>query len=801
MRYALRIMRKSPGFTSVAVLTLALGIGANTAIFTVVNALVLQPLPVKDPNGIVAIAASSASRGVTGSGVSLASYETMRDGSRLLSGLAAFCGDSVTLTGAENPEQLAAARVSPNFFEVLGTQPRLGRGFTATEGTAGGQPVALISHGLWQRRFAGDSQIVGRAITLDQDRYTVIGVLPPEYPFPYPGVDVWVTRVMKIGVFSPEQIQNGVGYLRLLGRLAPGAKIEQAAEELQALHVHYKREHPRAPDGTPDSRMGALPFQDSITAGIRPTLMILTGAVGLVLLIACANIAGLMMARATARGKELAVRAALGASRAQLAWQLLSESLLLSLAGAALGVLLAKWGVAWLVRADAGNNLPGYQPIGLDVAVLAFTAAVSVATGAAFGLAPAMQASRPDLNGILRDSGWGSTGGVRRHRLRNALVMGQIGLSVVLLIGAGLLIESFRQVQNVKLGFDPRHRLVAHVSLPPAKYPDGIRRTEFVREVSRRLENTPGVNSVTLSLSVPLLNLLRAPILAEGQNLVPVGQRPLAEWNSVGPCFFRTHGVPLSSGRDFTWADDAQAPKVLIVNQALARRFWPGQNPLGKHVTFTRQQTPFEVVGVVGDTRSGNLEGEPPMAMYSSYAQWTWPRLSIAIRTAGNPTLMTRLLSRQVADVDRDLPVTDIRTMEAVVADTLVQRQETMYLIAGFAALALVLAVIGLYGVMAFSVAQRTAEIGIRQAIGAQRADILRMVMLQGLRLSLAGIVLGAAAAAVLTRLIARMLFQVSATDPTTFVAIAAIFVVVSLAASYLPAWRATRVDPLVALR
>src|SRR5258708_6501700 len=575
MRYALRTMRKSPGFTAVAIITLALGIGANTTIFTVVNALVLQPLPVKDPSRILAIAASSASRGVTGSGVSLASYETIRDGSRLLSGVAAFCGDSVTLTGAENPEQLVTARVSPNFFEVLGTQPRLGRGFTAAEGTAGGQPVALISHGLWQRRFAGDSQIVGRAITLDQDRYTVVGVLPPEYPFPYPGIDVWVTRVMKIGVFSPEQIQNGVGYLRMLGRLAPGIKLERAAEELQALHVHYKREHPRAPDGTPDSRMGALPFQDSITAGIRPTLMILTGAVGLVLLIACANIAGLMMARATARGKEIAVRAALGASRAQLVWQLLSESLLLSLAGAVLGVLLAEWGVAWLVRADVGNNLPGYQPIGLDVVVLAFTAAVSVATGAAFGLVPAMQASRPDLNGILRDSGWGSTGGVRRHRLRSALVMGQIGLSVVLHIGAGLLIESFRQVQNVKLGFDPRHTLVAHVSLPPAKYPDGVRRTEFVHEVARRFDNAPGVISTSFSQTFPLGGVVLSPILAEGQGFVPLTQRPLAQWNMISPGYFHTHGVALLSGRDFTWADRAQAPKAIIVNQALAQRFWP----------------------------------------------------------------------------------------------------------------------------------------------------------------------------------------------------------------------------------
>jgi predicted permease len=606
---------------------------------------------------------------------------------------------------------------------------------------------------------------------------------------------------MKISVFQPEQIQNGVGYLRLLGRLAPRVSLEQSAAELQALHLQYKHDHPRAPDGTPDSRMGALLLQDSITAGIRPTLVILTAAVGVVLLIACANIAGLMMARATARAREMAIRAAIGASRMRLAWQFVSESLLLSLAGAMLGVLLARWGVTWLVRTDAGNNLPGYQPIGLDPTVLAFTAAVSIATAAAFGLLPALQASRPDLNAILRDGGWGSTVGGRRHRLRSVLVMSQIGLSVVLLIVAGLLIESFRQVWSVRLGFDPRHTLVAHVSLPPARYPGDIRRTQFLEETSRRLAALPGVDSVGISLTVPMLNLLLAPILAEGQAFVPVGQRPLVQWNSTAPGFFRTHGVPVLSGRDFTWADDAHAPKVVVINEALARRFWPGENPLGKHITFTRQQVPFEVVGVVGDTRSGNLEGPPPMAMYSSYAQWTWPRLSIAIRARGDAAAMARVLSVQVAAVDRDLPVTNIQTMEQVVADTLAQRKEIMFLIAGFAALALVLALVGLYGVMAFSVAQRTMEIGIRQAIGARRADILRMVLWQGMRLCVAGILLGVTAAVALTRLIARMLFQVSATDTTTFAVIAAVFLAVGMAATYLPAWRATRVDPLTALR
>ena len=801
MRYALRMMRKTPGFTAVAVVTLALGIGANTAIFSVVNALILRPLPVTDPTRILTVTASSAARGVADYSLSLASYETLRDQNRLLSGVAAFCGDSLALTGSEVTEQLQAARVSPNFFELLGTGPMLGRGFTPAEGTAGGPPVALISHRFWQRHFAGDRSIVGRTVALDQEWYTVIGVLPPEYPFPFPGVDVWVTRLIKYGGLQPEQLAQGAGFLRPLARLGPGVTMASAGDEVQAIHERYKQEHPRAPDGTADSRLSLAPLQESITAGILPTLMILTCAVGFVLLIACANVAALLLARATARGKEIVLRAALGASRWQLVSQLRWESLLLSAAGAALGVALASWGVEWLVKADAGNNLPGFQPIGVDLTVLAFTAAISVVTGAAFGLIPALQVSRPDLNGILRDAGWGNTGGGQRRRLRSVLVTAQIGLSIVLLIGAGLLIESFRQVRNLKLGFDPTHTLTARLTLPPTRYPDGPRRKDFVHEVTRRLESVRGVTAVAISQSVPMTSSVLSPVLAEGQPFVPVGQRPLAQWNGAAPGYFHTVGIPLVTGRDFTWADDEKAPRVVIVNQALAHRFWPGENPLGKHVTFTRFQAPFEVVGVVGDTRSGSLEAAPRMAIYSSYGQWTWQRLSLTLRTPGNPMALARALAAQVAAVDRDLAVTDVRPMEDVVADAMLQRRETMYLIAGFAVLALVLAVIGLYGVMTYSVAQRTAEIGIRQAIGARRADILRMVIGQGLRLSLAGVVLGALAAALLTRLMERMLFQVSATDPATFVAIAGIFLVVGLAASFVPAWRATRIGPLDALR
>ena len=800
MRYAFRLLRKSPAFTAVAVLTLALGIGANTAIFSVVDALILQPLPLADPAHMVTVTASSAVRGVRDYSLSLASYETLRDQNRLLSGVAAYTGDSLALTGGEIAEQLNAARVSPNYFDVIGTRPVLGRSFSPAEGAAGGYPVALISHSLWQRRYAADPTIVGRSIPLDQEAYTVIGVLPPEYPFPFPAVDVWITRVMKYGGIQPEQMAQGAGFLHFVARLSPGVTTASAGDEVQAIHVRYRQEHPRAPDANADSRLTLRPLQETITIGIRPTLMILTGAVGVVLLIACANVAALLLARATTRAEEIVLRAALGASRWQLVSQLLWESLLLSAAGAVLGVMLAAWGVSWLVKADAGNNLPGFQPIGVNLVVLAFTATVSMVTGAAFGLIPALQVSRPDLNAILRDAGRGSGGGQRR-RLRSVLVTAQIGLSIVLLTGAGLLIESFRQVQNLKLGFDPTHTLTAQLTLPPARYPDGPRRKDFARELQQQMANQTGVVAAAVSRSVPMTTFVLSPVLAEGQPVVPLGQRPLAQWNGATPGYFRTMSIPLVSGRDFTWADDEQAPRVVIVNQALAHNFWPNENPLGKHITFTRFQAPFEVVGVVGDTRSGSLEAAPRMAIYSSYGQWTWQRLALTLRTGGNPAAMARTLATQVAAVDRDLALTDVATMEDVVSGAMLQRKETMYLIAGFAALALVLAVIGLYGVMAYSVAQRTAEIGIRQAIGAQPADILRMMIGQGLRLSLAGILLGALTAAALTRVMQPMLFQVSATDPGTFLAIAGIFLAVGLAASFVPAWRATRIDPLDALR
>ncbi|HEY0419397.1 MAG TPA: ABC transporter permease [Acetobacteraceae bacterium] len=800
LRYAVRLMRQSPGFTLVAVATLALGIGANTAIFSVVNALLLRPLPLEDPSRLVFLSGTNPRQPGNGIPFSVPAYESVRDGNTVFTGLSAFTSEGMTLTGAGDPVQLSIARVSPNFFEVLRTQPIAGRAFQAAEGEAGGAPVALISQGLWERRFASDPALVGKSITLAQAPYTVIGIAPRGFAFPRENMDAWITRVMGYTGLSQDQIRNGAGFLTGIARLKPGVTVTAADAEVAALNRHYREEHPRSPDADPNGRMFAAPLQETLVSDIRPALLLLAGAVGLVLLIACANVASLMLARATGRAKEIAVRAALGASRWDIVRQLLAESLALAAAGAVCGIGLAQWGVSLLAGANV-PALPGYRPLQVDLPVLAFCLGVSLLTGVAFGLMPALQASRPDLNTVLRDSGWGTIGGAGRHRTRSLLVTGQIALSVVLLIAAGLLIESFRSLEGVNPGFDPHNGLTMRISMPPARYPDDARRTRFVHDTLDRIEALPGVRSATASLGIPMSVWVMAPFLAEGQAPAPLAQRPLAEWRAITPGFFQTLGIPLLRGRAFTWRDDETAPPRVIVSQALARRFFGDADPLGRHITYARREVAAEIIGVAGDVKSRGLESEAGLVLYTSYPQFAWANLALTIRTTADPARMVNAVRAQVFAGDRDLPVTNVETLAEYVEGALTQRRQMIYLIAGFAAVALLLAVVGLYGVMAYSVAQRSTEIGIRQAIGAQPSDIRRMVLWQGLRLSVTGIGIGTVAATAATRLLSGMLFHVSATDPLTFAGISLLFLVVALAASWIPAHRATRVDPLEALR
>jgi predicted permease len=801
LRQTIRILRKAPGFTAIAVLTLALGIGANTAIFSVVNALLLRSLPLEDPSRLVFLTADYPQRGIKGGAFSVAAYETLRDGNRSFAGVAAFCQEGFTLLGNGEPERLPGARVSANFLDVLGAKPVLGRGFLAEEGVTGARPVALISYTLWQRRFGADAHILGKPVTLNQEDYSIIGVMPPNFAFPFDGTDIWTTRVMNYSGMTPAQIHAGAGFLQGAIRLRSGITLAQAEAELAVLSQHYREQHPGAPDADPHTRMAIEPLQQSLVQGLRSTLLVLTGAVGLVLLIACANVASLTMARATGRSREIALRTALGASRGTIVRQLLLESSLLAITGAVLGTAMAQWGVTWLVKADAGNTLPGFQPIRVDLPVLGFTLAISLLTGILFGLAPALQVSRPDLNGILRDSGWGTTGGGSRHRTRGLLVAGQMALSIVLLIGGGLLIESFRNLQSVNPGFNPHNALTMNITPPPSKYPAGSKRAQFMRQVVQRLVTIPGVRSATASFSNPMALQVFSPILAEGQPTLPMAQRPLAIWNGITPGYFETYGMPLLSGRDFSWEDDEKAPHVAIVSQSLARHFWPNEEALGKHLVVGGFAEPFEIVGVAGDTKNRGLQSDPGTVVFTPYAQFTFGNMALTLRTVSDPAGFGRAATAQIRAVDKDLAVTGLQTVEALLATQLAQPRQTMFLVGGFAALAMLMALIGLYGVMAYSVAQRTVEIGIRQAIGAQRGDILRMVFGQAARLSLAGICAGVLAAIALTRLLAGMLFHVSATDPITFGAIATLFLVVAMLAAYIPAWRATRVDPMEALR
>jgi predicted permease len=794
------MLLKSPGFTAVAVATLTLGIGANTAIFSVVDGLLLRALPLEDPDRLVFAAMASPDRGLGNGPLSNASYEILRDRNQSFAGVAAYAGERLPLTGSGEPEQLQGARVSPNFFSVLGSQPERGRTFDAVEGKPGAPPVAIISHRLWERRFASDPNSVGKSITVAGEPHTIIGVMPPGYGFPFPGIDIWVTRLLSYTGLPASSVQNGGGYLLLVARLRPGAAISTAAAGATVVFHQYVKEYASNPDADPRARINVLPFQESFVSDIRLTLWILTGAVALVLLIASSNVAGLLMARATSRAKEIALRAALGASRGAIVRQLMVESLMLSAAGAMGGIVLAQWLIPILTAAP-GIEGAAVRPIRIDTAVLIFTVGIALATGAIFGLLPAWQASCPELNSVLRESGWGSTQGRRRHRIRSLLVAGQVALSTVLLIGAALLLQSFLRLRKVNPGFDPNHTLTLRLTLPDSRYHGDAARTRFVRDLMNRLASIPGVTAASASTGLPMSAGLFVPILCEGQQAIPYGQRPIAEWNPITPDYFKATGIPILQGRAFDWSDDPAAPPRAIVSQSLARKFWPNENPLGKHVTYARRQIVAEVVGVAGDVKEHALDSGMGAVLYTSYPQFTWPNVAIAIRMAGDPIHLANAAQAQVFAMDRDMPVTELQTMQEYVARSLGQRRELLYAVAGFAALALILALVGIYGVVAYAVTQRTPEFAIRQAIGATRRDILIMVLRQSLRLSAAGIAAGAAMAAFATRIIATMLYAVNATDLWTFAGTALLFLAVALAAGYIPARRATRLDPVISLR
>jgi putative ABC transport system permease protein len=798
LRFAARMLGKTPGFTVAAVVTLALGIGANTAIFTVTSALLLRPFPYRSPEQLVSVAVKDDGKDRP---ATLLRYELLRDANRSFGSVAVWATDDLNLTGGGEPLQVPVGRVSPSFFPMLGVQPELGRTFTEEEGRPEGKPVVVLSDAIWRSRFHSDPSIIGQTVTLDETPNTIVGVLPGNIQYPFVGpADVWTPRYFEYSLMTPQRLRSGVGYLGIVARLRPGTTLTSANAELALLNQRYREQNPKAPDADPATSMSAGSLRDLVVADARGKLLVLSAAVGVVLLIACANVASLLLSRSLARRKEIAVRTALGASRGMLVRQLLTESMLLALLAGLLGVGLS-WAATRALVIWGASQIPQGIPIGMDLRVLLFMLVISLFAGIAFGMVPALQLARTNTNATLRDEGRGVSVGHSRSRMKNLLVVGQVALSLLLFIGAGLLLRSFVRLLHVDPGFDAQNVVTMDLSLPTVKYAKPEQQIAFFDEVLRRVSALPGVRSAATSAALPLSWIRFTPVLAEGQPDVPLAQRPFIDIEAISPQWFQTMKVPLLGGREFTDADNAQTPKVVIVNQTCARRFWPNENPVGKTIVVGRGPVPAEVVGVAADIKNRGLDQDTQEQLYLPFAQLPWGNMNLLVRTAVAPKSIISAIRAQVAAVDPDQPVTKIQTAEELMDNSRSQPRFTMLLLGVFSATALALAVIGIYGVLSYSVAQRRQEFGIRLALGAEHGDILRMVVRQGLTLAMVGIAIGLIAGLLLTRLMASMLYKVGALDLTTFLLAPLLFLGIALLASYLPAWRATKVEPTEALR
>jgi putative ABC transport system permease protein len=799
LRYGVRMLWKSPGFTIVAVLTLALGIGANTAIFSVVNGVLLRPLPFRDPSRLVLIAEKSSFPIIS---TSYENYLDWRDQSHSFESMEATRGSSITLTGAGEPERLNVRMATAGLFSMLGINAQIGRTFLPEEDRAGGTPVALLSYGLWQRRFGGSADIIGKTVNLDLQPYTVVGILPSGFQILQPA-DLYLPFTPWAKTLPADR--NWHPGIIPLARLKQGVSKEQARGEMVGITKRLEQQYPDYNTGTSADVVG---LQDEIVQNSRPALLLLLGAVSFVLLIACANVANLLLARAASRGREVAIRTAMGASRGRVIRQLLTESVLLSLAGGLLGVIVALAAVGLLPKI-AGDSIPQGAPIGLDPWVLAFTAVVSLFTGLLFGIVPALRTANLDLRGTLNEGSRGSTAGPGQHVLRGALVAMEIALAMLLLVGSGLLLRSFSRLQEVPPGFQPDHLLVADIPLSPTAYAKPQDRYQFFDRLVERAKSLPGVRSAAAASFLPVsgggsiihFNITGHPPKSPHE-FVAAGYR------TITPNYLETLGVPLLQGRFFTRGDNEKSPAVVIINATMAHTFFPNENPLGKRLqlgALPEQEVPtMEIVGVVGDVHFG-LGTDPQAEMYLPYRQadLLLPvfQLSVVMRTAGDPSLETSALRSALAEIDPNQPLVKVRTMEENMATTVAQPRFRTWLIGILAMLALVLAAVGVYGVMSYTVTQRTSEIGVRVALGAQPRDVFRIIVGQGLRLALFGVGVGLVAALVLTRLLQSFLFGISAYDPLTFIAVSLLLTLVAVAASYFPARRATRVDPMIALR
>jgi putative ABC transport system permease protein len=797
LRYALRQLRRSPGFTAVSLLTLALGIGANTAMFSVIHAVLLKPLQYREPDRVVLIV----------DGATSTRFDEIKAASRSYTEIGAYTvgPEDLALSGIAEPEVLKGARVSADFLHILGVSPLLGRTFFAEEDEPGAPAVAMISESLWRRRFGADASVLGKTITLAAQPHTIIGVLPSGFQFPFSNADVWLTRPSEWSVI-PAQGRLLSPILSVFGRLKPDVDLHQATAELLVLNSQYAAAHPGMLDTKPDAPESVQPFKEQLVSEIRPELWMLFGAVGFILLIVCANLAGLQLARATSRSREFAVRAAIGAGRGRIAGQLLAESLLLSCLGGALGVVLAAGSLIG-IRSSTFVDLPRAAEIHMDATVLAFAFALSVITGVLFGLVPSIAASRSDLAGVLRGSGEATNSATSRLRFgpRGLLVVGQVALSIVLLIGATLLLESLARVYRVDPGFQTSNLLTMNIALPPARYDTDEKKSAFYEELVERADTLPGVRNAAIARTLPMTDgWAGVPVQPAATTPMKQNERPIAVLQDVTPAYFRTLGIALKRGREFTAHDRQHSVPVAIVNESLARLFWPqypsGPNPIGQHILVGSQPEPKEIVGIAADARLG-LDVDARAGIYLPSAQEPPQSAMLAIRTKSDPLEFAKAVRGEVLAIDPDQPVSAIASMDQLVEASEGQLRLMMTLLGTFAAAAALLAVVGIYGVISYSVVRRTREIGIRRALGAQRSDILSLVVRQVISLALAGIFLGICGAFALTRVLKDLLFQISATDPATFAGISILFVIAGLAASYIPARHATKVDPMVALR
>lgn len=797
IRYAIRNLIKRPGFTLIAVLTLAIGIGANTAIFSAIHALLLKPLPFPELDRVVAIWDKMPSRGVVHNEVTMANYLDWRAQNQSFEQLALYRWWSANLTGVDPPERLQGFLVTANFIDVTGLKPIMGRNFTEEENQPGKDGVAIITHSLWQRRFGGDPHIINKTITVNSLQRTVIGVMPERFNFPK-GAEVYAPIAL-----TPELMRNRLSHsYYVIGSLKPGATIETAQADIDNITARLEKQYTETNVG-----WGATvyPIVADTVRQYDTALWVMMGAVGFVLLIACANVANLMLARATGRQREIALRAALGASRWRIMRQLLTESLIVALVGGACGVLVGFWGLDALRAAnpgDAARFAPGWYQLGINLPVLLFTLGLSFCSGLVFGLAPAWQLSKPNLNDALKEGSRQMSGS--SHRLRSSLVVFEVALSLVLLVGAGLLVRSFLSLLNTNPGFDPHNLMTMNLVLPSAKYKDAQQRAAFYTDLVQRVKATPGVESAAVVNYLPLGGSNSSDAyLIEGEAEPPPGQENEGRYRASTPDYFQTMRIPIVSGRAFTEQDKAGAAPVVIVNETLARKHWPGQDAVGKRFRIFGpiDRNPWlEVVGVVADVKHDlNLPVTPEF--YLPQAQDPWSAMVLVARTTVDPTSLAATLRQQVWSIDKDQPVFDLRTMQEVRSMSVTMYSFSSVMLGLFAGIALLLASIGIYGVMAFAVTQRTQEIGIRMALGARGADVLKLIVSQGMKLALLGIAFGLLGAWGLTRFMAGLLVGVQATDLLTFAVVSACLFVAALLACYLPARRATKVDPLVALR